>query len=454
MKLGAVAVVLALSLCGQVRAQVPVALTGTWSGAALTAATPRLFSLDLEVLGDSLSAHLTQPYSGFDRFPVALRYVAVPGTDGALVAGLFGDEMRLRVDLAEQTLRGVVTEGDSVTQTVFLQRVVSFPLPAVAEREFRVRSGRDTLAGSLLLPADAAFAAGPHPAVVMVTGRGYGTRLGLADVARLLARMGIAAVVWDGRGQGRSTGAAATVTSAERIADVRAVLDWARAQPEIDAAQVGLYGYSAGGWLAPLAADGRDDVAFLVTVVGPAEGLADQQAHTTTALMAASDSVYAEAEVAAAFAYQRDLVEMAQRGVPWEAFEAANAAARVARWAEHALIPEGPESPDLDYYRRMPGLEPGEALAHFGGPILALYGAADWVVSPEHNVPLMRSLTSGNADATVEVLEMGHALERPAAVVGEGAWPDRYRRLWTRVPEFYDTLLRWLDARTTTAAER
>ena len=447
-----------LLLAAGARAQdaaVPPELAGTWSGAAVSGPVPRLFTLELSVDDGGLQTVLTQPYRGFDRFGIAGRYEAPDSTGfGHLTYGLFGDAMRLVVDLGEMTLRGTVVEGDSVTATVFLQRVVPFPLPEIEARAFRIASGADTLAGSLLLPAGAASAGGPHPAVVMVTGRGYGTRAETAALGRLLARKGIAALVWDGRGTGGSTGDRATVTAAERVADVRAVLDWAAAQPDLDAAQIGVFGSSAGGWIAPMAADGRHDVAFLLTSVGPAEGLADQQGHTTTELMRRSDSTYTDAEYAAAFAYQRDLVPMAQTGAPWAAFEAANARARAARWAEHALIPDSLTSPDLDYYARMRGLDAGPALSRWARPLLAVYGADDWIVPPRENVPLFRRLTESNPDATAVVLQTGHASERPAADVGEGAWPYRYRRSWTRAPEWYTTLLGWLDEQTTTAAER
>ncbi|MEM1057014.1 MAG: alpha/beta hydrolase [Bacteroidota bacterium] len=448
---------LALSLPVAASAQtVPSGLSGTWSGAAITDGIPTLFSLDIEVIGDSLATTLTQPYNGYETFGYAFAYTPPeadqPG-DGFLTSGLYGD-MRLLVDLQEQNLRGTVSEEDSVVATVFLQRVIPFGLPRFDSREFRVVSGRDTLAGALFTPGEPEFRGGPHPTVVLVTGRGYGGRWEMTWLARLYARNGIAAVVWDGRGQGRSTGDRTTVTSAQRFADVNAILDWSREQPEVDAEQIGVQGNSAGGWIGPLAIQDRDDVAFLVTTVGPAESLADQQAHTTTQLMEDSGTTYTDAEYQAAFEYQRSLVPMAQRGATWEEYEAVNAAAREARWAEHALIPDSLGLPDLDYYARMPGLDPAPALAEWNQPFLAVLGSEDWIVPPEHNVELMETLLADNPDATITVLNMGHALERPEAVVGEGEWPFRYRRDWTRVPELYTTLLGWLDARTTTVAER
>ena len=435
---------------------VPCGLAGSWSGASIRDGVPRVFSLDIEVLGDSLATTLTQPYNGFETFAYEFDYQppekGQPG-DGFVTSGLFGG-MRLLVDLGEQNLRGTISQEDSVVATVFLQRVVPYSLPRFRQREFRVVSGRDTLAGALFLPDEPENQAGPHPTVVLVTGRGYGSRFEQTWIARLYARNGIAAIVWDGRGQHNSTGDAATVTSTDRFADVNAILDWALRQPEVDRTQLGVQGGSAGGWIAPIAIADRDDVAFLITTVGPAENLADQQGHTTTQLMEDSGTSYTPAEYEAAFAYQRDLVYMAQRGATWPEYERFNAPAREARWAEHALIPDSLGLPDLKYYARMPGLDPQSALAAWDKPFLAVLGSEDWIVPPEHNAELFERLLGDNPDATVAVLNMGHSLERPTAIVGEGEWPYRYRRTWTRVPELYTTLLDWLDARTTTAAER
>ncbi|MEO0558502.1 MAG: alpha/beta fold hydrolase [Bacteroidota bacterium] len=399
-----------------------------------------------------------QPYSGYETFGYEFAYAppaAGEAGDGTLTSGLFGD-MELLVDLSEMNLRGTISRDDSVVATVFLQKVVDFPLPRIAEREFRIASEGDTLAGALMRPDEPEARGQRHPTIVLVTGRGYGGRWEMSWLARLYARHGIAAVVWDGRGQGRSTGAAATVTSSQRIADVQAILDWALVQPEVDPEQVGIQGSSAGGWIAPLAIDARDDVAFLISDVGPAEPLDAQQGHTTTELMRRSDSTYTDAEYEAAFTYQRDLVRMAQRGATWPEYESVNAAARSARWAEHALIPDSLTLPDLDYYARMPGLDPRPALSRWQKPVLAVLGIEDWIVPPRENAELFRQLAAeaGNEDVTIAILPMGHARERPGAVVGTGTWPARYRRDWTRVPEYYDTLLAWLDAQTITAAER
>ena len=435
------AVLLSAITAAPASAQIPAGLLGRWAGASMEAGTPRLFELSFaQDSSGALQTELTLPYNGYDRFPFAFAYAPDARYDGVLTAGLFGDEMRLVVDLAEGHLRGTVTEADSVTAHVSLQKVVAFDLPPIRTEEVRFVSGADTLAGSLILPDSP----GPHPAAVLVTGRGYGARNETALWGRLLARKGVAAFAFDGPGTGRSTGTRGVDTAESRTADVHAALDLLLARADLG--PVGLWSYSAGGWIVPnVAADRPADVAFVVTMVGPATSLADQQGHVTQAFMRASGSPFSEDEYAAAFTYQKATVDLA--GASWAAYEQINAPARAARWAEHALIPDSLEAEDLDYFRRRAGFT-APRWAEVQAPVLALFGEADLIVPHAENAPLLRAALAGNPDAIVLVLPgLDHSLARPSATVGEGEWPDRFSRPWTRGPAVFDALLSWLGER-------
>ncbi|MEM7787675.1 MAG: alpha/beta fold hydrolase [Bacteroidota bacterium] len=421
---------------------IPDGLLGRWAGAATEAGTPLLFDLEFSASPDgALATQLTLPYNGYDAFPFAFAYTPGGPYDGTLTAGLFGDEMRLVVDLAEGHLRGTVVEGDSVTARVHLQRVVDAPRAAITEVAVTFRVGPDTLAGALFVPEGE----GPHPGAVLVAGRGENTRYDMIGWAKLLARAGVAALVWDARGAGRSTGDAATVTAESRAAEVHAALDLLRADAAVG--PVGLVGYSAAGWIVPDVAADRDDVAFAVVLAGPTGSLADQQAQVTVAFMRASGDPFTEAEFSAASAYQRATVDLAQAGAPWAAFEAINGPARAARWAEHALIPDSLDAPDLVYFRQRAGFD-APAWGRVRAPVLAVYAGADLLVPPEDNVPALRAALAGHPDATVLVIpEIDHSLARPAGFVGEGAWPDRFYRPWTRSPAVLNGLVDWLRTR-------
>ena len=442
--LATVALASLFALAPAASAQIPDALAGRWSGAAVSDGVPRLFDLQFEVEGDSLTTILTQPYNGFTRFGFDFRYTSEGPADGTLTGGLFGDEMRLLVDLADGSLRGTVASADSVTATVYLRRVLDYPLPGFSFAEASVPAGADTLSGTLLVPEGA----GPHPAAVLVAGRGgYRTRGDMGEWAALLARNGIAALVYDQRGVGRSTGRP-EATGETRVENVDAALDWLRAQDGIDGARVGVLSYSAGGWVTPLAIQDRDDVAFWVSLAGPAEGLAAQQGHTTTQLMRASGEEYAAAEYAAAFAYQARLVELAQAEAPWSDYAPLNAAARSARWAAHALIPDSLQQEDLAYYRSRTAFnDPDDALRRLDLPILALYGGADVIVHPDDNVPRLRQLVGDDALTVVVLDGAEHSLGRPAGVHGAGDWPEGFRRPWARPGRLFTTIVDWTRER-------
>lgn len=428
---------------------VPPDLLGRWAGASVENGTPRLLELEFSLDADlSLRTDLTLPYNGYDRFAYDFTYTPGGEYDGTLTSGLFGDAMRLAVDLGEGHLRGTVTEGDSVTARVHLQKVIDYDLPAIQTEEIRFTAGRDTLAGTLFRPAGVARPA----AAVLVSGRGYRTRGEMTGWARLLARHGVAALAFDARGTGGSTGDRDALTAEDRFEEVHAALDLLAGREDIGSA--GLFSYSAGGWVLPIVAAARDDVAFVVTLVGPAESLADQQGHVTTEFMRASGEAYSDAEYQAAFSYQQQTVVLAQEEAPWIEFDRLNAVARTTRWAEHALIPDSLDAPDLDYFRRRRGFAT-PPWNRVDAPVLAVFGEKDLIVPPEVNVPILETALANNPDATVLVIPgADHTLARPTAFVGEGDWPDRFYRPWTRSPLLFETLVDWFEERFAASPDR
>ena len=431
-------------LASAAAAQPPDGLAGRWSGAAIyDGTTPRLFDLEFAVDGDRLETVLTMTYNGHERFGYDFTFAAEGPLDGVLTSGLFG-EMRLLVDLDEGTLRGTVTADDGAASPVFLQRILDYDLPTYTLAEVSFVAGADTLAGALILPD----APPPYPAAVIVPGRGFGqTRGAGAAWGTMLARNGIAALVFDARGTGASTGDDSLTTGAQRVEDLSAALDLLRARPEVRPDAVGVLSNSAGGWVTPLALAGRDDVAFWVSLVGPAESLADQQGHTTTGLMRRSDQTFSEADYQAAFDFQSALVRLAWRDAPWTEMELLVAEARDQPWAEFALLPEGPDDADLRYYRLHAAYETDVALARITAPTYAVYASDDVIVEPSENIPKLRAAfaEAGNEDLTVVLLEgANHSLGRTGAVVGEGDWPQRWTRLWTRPPELYTGVVAWV----------
>lgn len=134
---------------------------------------------------------------------------------------------------------------------------------APSYREEPVRFASDTceLAGTLLLP----HGSGPHPAVVLVHGSLPSTRDFYRLWAERFVRAGIAALVYDKRGFGESTGSGDS-SIADRAEDAEAGLTYLQGRRDIDPLRVGLWGFSNGTWSIPLVAARRPDVAFMIAV--------------------------------------------------------------------------------------------------------------------------------------------------------------------------------------------
>ena len=132
-------------------------------------------------------------------------------------------------------------------------------------------SGPERLAGTLYLPGGR----GPWPAAVLVHGLGSGGRA-MGPVGRDLARLGVAALTFDQRGHGNSTG----VYVGDSSEDVLAAADVLAAQPEIDARRIAVMGHSSGAREAIIACLRSPRLAALVCTssVPDAEGGTPAQA--------------------------------------------------------------------------------------------------------------------------------------------------------------------------------
>lgn len=140
----------------------------------------------------------------------------------------------------------------------------SAPAPGeVREQPVQFRNGRVTLAGTLFLPA----AAGPHPAVLLFHGSGAEARNN--GMALWFAEQGFAALTYDKRGVGASTGDYTAVPFMDLCGDGLAGIAWLKSRADIRTKQTGVWGLSQGGWLGPLAAARSKDVAFVIAVSGP-----------------------------------------------------------------------------------------------------------------------------------------------------------------------------------------
>lgn len=163
-------------------------------------------------------------------------------------------------------MRGRVNATVLMTGTLLLASGVASAAAQssiVTERDVTFRNGSVELSGTLMLPDS-----GPSPAVVFLHGSGPVTREGARPYAEDFAKLGIASLFFDKRGSGSSGGSWITASLQDLAGDALAAVEYLETEEGIDPAQIGLWGVSQAGWVAPLVAVRSNDVAFMILISG------------------------------------------------------------------------------------------------------------------------------------------------------------------------------------------
>jgi hypothetical protein len=121
--------------------------------------------------------------------------------------------------------------------------------------------------------------------VALLHGSERGLRDGYDLEAAFWVARGWAVLTYDKRGGGESTGTPvndmATDESLRALAgDAAAGAAWLAARPDIDAARLGLAGYSQAGWTIPLAAEAQPAVRFAIILSGPVTSVGHESVYS------------------------------------------------------------------------------------------------------------------------------------------------------------------------------
>jgi uncharacterized protein len=118
----------------------------------------------------------------------------------------------------------------------------------------------------------------PCPAVVVIHPASAGERSDpfYDHLKSELPMHGIAILIFDRRGSGASEGDFETADFEDLAGDVIAAVEYLQSRANIDRTKIGLHGTSQGGWIAPISAARKTDIAFLIEVSACGVTPADQ----------------------------------------------------------------------------------------------------------------------------------------------------------------------------------
>lgn len=426
----------------------PNSIDGYWEGAAVRDGAVRVIRLDIFQDGANLRCRIELP--DFISYAFPPLPVQQDGAKITLRLPMTGEYL-LTHDAQANEMRGAFSGPQALPITIHLKRAVK-PVDVSMREEVHFTNGDITLAGTLIKPATD----GPHPVIVWLSGRGSAVRQN-SPLLSLLAQRGIASLIYDKRGSGRSTGNFAKATYQELVSDALAAVGYLAQRKDINAKQIGLHGTSAGGWVAPAVATGsKTPIAFLMTTVGPAENLYDQQVHAYQHYVRTSGFELTKEETELTDDHIRKRLRFAFKSEGRDEFLASAEKIKGTRMERYLLDTEANDAADFDWLRRN-DCDPVPHLKKITAPVLALYGTRDYIVPPAENTKkLEQYLTeAGNKDFKIVVLENAdHGMTLPNTNRRNGTEANAATQFtWGRVPaEYTDTMIDWLLKRVTVAA--
>jgi len=322
----------------------------------------------------------------------------------------------------------------------------------IRQEEVTFKNGDVTLAGTLLIPATKGKGekGGKRPALVFVHGSGAQSREMYWGLGYLYAARGFAVLAYDKRGVGKSTGNWREASFQDLADDAVAAAKFLQSRTDIAPKQIGFWGQSQGGWIAPLAASRFPEAAFAVALSGGGLSPADTELFDTEFELIKAG--YTPDEVKEALAFQKLKNEIIGSADKWDEYTKARAIAKDKKWFRHRGIDvygaEKRDDPFWTHMRRSYVYDPAPTLRASPAPLLAIFGELDSPEGVKANVRAIRQIMdkAGRRDYVVKVYPNGshNLMEVPPDN------PNEWVRLKRFPPGFFETMVDW----TTTQVRR
>ena len=287
---------------------------------------------------------------------------------------------------------------------------------------------------------------GPRATVILVHGNDPETRE-MGFLIPFFVCYGINVISYDQRGVGESTGNWFLNGPSQRADDVAAIYDVMRSDPHVDSHRIGIFGFSNGGWTAPLVSLSRP-IAFMILKSAPTESLVQNIDYEVEQEMRRHN---AEAASPQAIALWHAFEDALNGKVSWGYTKHLYDLDAKQAWFRYSLMPElgitiPPPPSTIAGLRRSVTFDPTATLLSVSStPTLALYGMLDRNVDAADAATHLREYLTraGDRDVTIKVYpNAGHQLiVSKTGYNGEPALPERF------VSGYPQIMITWLAAR-------
>lgn len=306
----------------------------------------------------------------------------------------------------------------SVGQKINAQRVAPFLV-----EDHLIITSTDTIGASLYLPAST----GKHPACIIPMGAIPLDRLASDLEAEFFATYGIATLIYDNHGYGKSTGILAEKSFVDKQEVAIELFHWLQNHPSIDAEKIGFRGASQGGRIALMAASALPETAFLAMVATPMETRMDQQLYALSAYHRRRN--FSEQAIAQSAELWRKFFTYAATDVIDTSFVAELQTFRAAH-PSMELPQANLENPPYLTQKEDIMNSTGSYLPDIKCPVLCIFGSLDDRVPPQKSIHQLRTglEKAGQQPPNVIVYERAsHSFTLPGFRIVPGLFMDQIR---------------------------
>lgn len=281
------------------------------------------------------------------------------------------------------------------------------------EQTLQVRAGVVTLAATLTRPERGERA----PLVILMPGSERMSRSFYGKVAARFVSAGLAAVVWDRRGEGESGGSWDSTQSITRIADdALLVLQAAKRLPGVDSTAVVVWGLSQGGWSGTRLAATAPNVVAAVLFSDPALPTYEENLNERWWQLQLEQG-FSQQEADEITDVRRELWRYYRTGVKPDGFSALWSATQTKPWFErmkwhrYEPTPDSMSAERLADFRRF--YDPTADMRGTVAPVLRLYGREDRHIRSDRSLAAARAAYTGMARDTAFRMydDRGHGLQ-------------------------------------------
>lgn len=303
------------------------------------------------------------------------------------------------------------------------------------EERINFRNGDITLGGTLILPV----AKERYPVIIITPGDFGNNRNQLRFFAHNYVSRGIAALVFDSRGAGESTGEVESNSFSDLANDVLAIVQFLKTREDINQKQIGLFGFSNSAWTVSLAASRSKDVSFLI--LQSFSGVPPWKQESFRAETQLRVDNFPESTVKQGADFMRLKFEAAQTGAGWEQIQKIMNRATGESWLAYTNPPRSLEGLE-QFWQRTATYNPVPALENLNIPVLAYWGGKDTYVPAPESIAIFKQAMAkaGNKNYVVKIYPNG----RHDLVEGESGSPSISTRLKNFPAGFWKMKANWL----------